>query len=68
MQKQNLQIPHDLPKKRPPKKVKKVSRKKKLGDAVGADQVQGRLGHGEIEEGDKKKQNFLSREAFALHK
>ncbi len=40
-------------------KYEKISKKILLWDAVAADQVQDRLGHGEIEEGEKEKQIFL---------
>ncbi len=39
----------------PFKKIRKKSEKNWRGGAVAADQVQGGLGHGEIEEGQKKK-------------
>ncbi len=70
MQKQNEQMPHGLPQKCPPKNIINKNQEKNFfgGAAAAADQVQGGLGHGELEEGQKKKQNFFGRTAFALHK
>ncbi len=65
MQKQNEQMPHGLPKKCPPKKYKKNQQKKFLWAAVIAQvQVQDGLGHGEIEEGEKKKADFFLLSCF----
>ncbi len=61
MQKQNEQMPHGLPKKCPPKKEEKKAATFFLWAAVTAQvQVQDGLGHGEIEEGEKKKADFFA--------
>ncbi len=61
-------MPHGLPQKCLSKKYLKSQKKIGGEGAVAADQVQGGHGHGEIEEGQKKKnQIFFGRAAFALH-
>ncbi len=51
-------MPHGLPRNALQKSKKKISKKIPWA-AVTADQVQDGLGHGEIEQGEKKKEDFL---------